>query len=551
MLKRLVIQNYGIIAREEIGLEEGLNIITGETGAGKSIMLGALRLTLGERVDSKVIFNKDEKVVVEATFTDTPLEVEQVLKENELDVYPELIMRREISPSGKSRAFVNDTPVTLEVMQAISALIIDLHQQFESLALNTARQQYALLDGFAQVTGKVDNYRKKFQEFTQLKEKVRSLEEAIAQSRRERDLIEFELQELEERVPGTQTYEEWEEEFAFQDQAGEILETVNKTVQVLTDGEFSVVDSLRSILTDLWHFRNATKDLREAGERLQSTIVELEDIGMALGNISDAYSPDPKLRDELEDKINNVRKLLLKHGVQTIDELLALRAEHEQRIGDWQSHEQELEDLKLKRDKLKSELEKTANEISTSRHEHAGAFSKKVTSQLADLEMKNARFEIVVNTSDKLHSLGIDDIEFLFAANLGSQPMPVAKVASGGELSRLNLCIKSVVSSSVSLPSMVFDEIDTGVSGQVALKMGSLLKKLSNDHQIIMITHSPQIAARADLHLKVAKKDMDKRSIAEIFTLDPEERILEIAKMLSGDPPSDAAVLNARQLVEV
>ena len=551
MLKRLVIRNYGIIADQELTFSNGLNIVTGETGAGKSIMLGALHLALGRRADTRMLFDKDSKLVVEATFGDVDDEINGILKEHDLDVETSLLMRREIATSGKSRAFINDTPVTLEVMQLISSYLIDLHEQFASLAIHNTNQQYAILDGFARNTSLAHDYREKYATYQILNRKIATLEADILQSKRERDFVEFELNELREAVPDEGVYNEWEEQFAFQDQAGEILSAVATAYEGLSNDENSIVTSIREILQQIERFGNVSEMLRQLTERLHSVTVEIEDISTALERISGDYNPDPALRDELEENINKVRRLFLKHGVQSIEGLHDLIDQLNSQFAHWATDEDALENAKLQAAEMESELNKIAAELSERRHANAELLASEVTGELVELEMKNARFHIAIENSGELGPHGLDRVEFLFAANLGGELMPVGKVASGGELSRLNLCIKSVVSQSVNLPTLVFDEIDAGVSGQVALKMGNLLKALSEDHQLIMVTHSPQIAARAQKHFKVAKKDLQDRSVAEIHELDQSEQIHEVAKMLSGDPPSEAAVLNAKQLIAI
>ena len=550
MLQRLIIRNYGIIADEDIIFAKGLNIITGETGAGKSILLGALQLTLGQRADSKMLFNKEKKLIVEATYAELPGEVTEILEKYDLDVADELLMRREILPSGKSRAFVNDTPVTLEIMQNVSAYLLDLHQQFESLAIHTSRQQYALLDGFARHESIVNEYAEGYNQYRELTARIRDLEEDIRNNRREKDFLEFELQELTESVPDQATYDTWEADFAFQDQATEVLAALGKSIEALRDNDHSIIGILRTLSADLGKFGDAGQEIRELSERMHSVAVEIEDIAYSIDKSSDSLSPDPARKEELEQKLSDVRRLMIKHNLQEISALQELMHSFEAKLGVWGNSEKELDEAKEEHQKLEKQLFDLAAQISEVRTDAAADLSDKVTSGLAELEMKNARFEIAIAPTEQLNGLGTDEIEFLFSANLGSEKRAVAKVASGGELSRLNLCLKSSVSKVVNLPTLVFDEIDSGVSGQVALKMGNLLKELAGEHQIIMITHSPQIAARGDVHLMVRKADVDERTITRISALSENERVQEIAKMLSGDPPSEAAVLNAKQLVQ-
>jgi len=549
MLDRLYIQNYAIIDHQEIVFSSGLNIITGETGAGKSIMLGALALVLGARAESKVLFDNSKKAIVEAQFGNYPKILDELLVQHDVDISNEIIMRREILPSGKSRAFVNDTPVRLDFMRVISSKLIDLHQQFESLEIQESAMQFEILDGFSELDAQINLYKTLYAKLQALKAKVVRLEDQRAKALQEKDYIEFQLNELKTVLPEEGQIEKWEAEFLLQDNAEQIQSSLFEGFNLIRESDNSIIDSLRSVAASIADSAQSSKVLQSIVARLESVIFELEDISSEMTGIAGDVEPNPALKIELEGKIDSVRRLMLKHNVQTGAELDVLAQGLQHKLDSWEVLSTDLEKAIAERDHIESELVTLASDISQIRRSNAMPIAQEVNAMLLDLEMKNARFEVSVTDSGHLHSMGSDSVEFMFSSNLGVDLQPVGKVASGGELSRLSLCIKSVVCQKMKLPTMIFDEIDTGVSGQVALKMGQLLKLLSTGQQVIMITHSPQIAAHGNRHLRVSKRDLVERSIAEINLLEESERVYEIAKMLSGDPPTDAAVMNARELI--
>jgi DNA repair protein RecN (Recombination protein N) len=549
MLDRLYIQNYAIIEHQEIEFSGGLNIITGETGAGKSIMLGALALVLGARAESRALFDTSKKAIVEAQFGYYPKSLDRLLVQQDVDISDEIIMRREILPSGKSRAFINDTPVRLDFMRVVSSKLIDLHQQFESLEIQESAMQFEILDGFSELEPLILSYRALYSKHQALNAKVVRLEEERVRALQEKDYVEFQLNELLAALPEDGQFEKWEAEYVLQDNAEQIQASLFEGMHTIRESESSVVDIIRRIALSLSDVSQSSKKLETLVNRLESVTFELEDISTEMSSISAEVEPNPALKSELEEKIDAVRRLMLKHNTRSAEELNILANGLQDKLDNWQALNTDLEKGIAERSQTHSELLTIASEISHIRNENAIPFAREVNTMLLDLEMKNARFEVEVTDTSQLHTTGSDSVEFLFSSNLGADLQPVGKVASGGELSRLSLCIKSVVCQKMKLPTMIFDEIDTGVSGQVALKMGQLLRLLATDQQVIMITHSPQIAAHGQRHLKVSKRDLTERSIAEINLLEPSERVYEIAKMLSGDPPTDAAVTNAQELI--
>ncbi|MDX1407767.1 MAG: AAA family ATPase, partial [Saprospiraceae bacterium] len=485
MLHRLFIQNYAIIEQQEIAFEAGLSIITGETGAGKSILLGALSLVMGQRADSKVLYHKEQKAVVEATFVDYPPALHSVLEAHDLDILDSMILRREILPSGKSRAFVNDTPVRLDLMQIVSGSLVDLHQQFESLEIQESSMQYEILDAFAGISDNVLAYRKTYRAYLDLNQRISQLEEQRRQAMQQRDYLEFQFEELQSANLEAGQLEEWESEYHLLSNATEIKRILSEGAEVLNGAESSVVDQLRLLVNALEPHLHEDS-LRDIAGRMRSLSIEAEDLSQEMHRGLQAIDPDPAQQHALETRIDTVRRLMMKHGVTTDAELVDLQTSLAGQLEESDALDQDLEHAVKERDETLSALSVMAHEISQQRTTHAGELGQVVMDLLHDLEMKHAVLRVEVTPLDAPAMLGMDQVEFLFSANLGAEQMPIKKVASGGELSRLSLCIKSVVSQKMQLPTLIFDEIDTGVSGQVALKMGQLLHALAANHQVIM-----------------------------------------------------------------
>ena len=551
MLQRLFIQNYAIIEQQEIAFENGLNIITGETGAGKSILLGALSLVLGQRAESKVLFDKTKKAIVEATFVDFPASVNALLERLEFETDNQIILRREILPSGKSRAFINDSPARLEQMLRVTSELIDLHQQFEALEIQDASMQFRVLDAYGEHIAELEQYKEIYTQYQAVSKQIRELTAQQARALQEKDYFEFQMEELSKVQLEEGRLDEMEAQFRVQEHAVQIQKGLMDGIRALTEGDLVIVDQLREILHQIEPYAPDHKALGQLAQRLHSLMLESQDLSNDMMDEAERIDPDPLQKEELEATIDQIRRLMMKHGVQSEGELISVREGLEEKLSAWEAVDETLIVAVNEQKQLQSELKSRANTLSKSRKKAAEPFSHEVTSMLHELEMKNAHVEVSIEPTEDFTPLGKDHVEFLFASNLGSARLPIRKVASGGELSRLSLCIKSAVSQKMQLPTLVFDEIDAGVSGQVAMKMGDLLKALSGEHQLIMVTHSPQIASRATRHLQVSKRDLEHRSIAEVNALDAESRIHEIAKMLSGDPPTEAAVMNAKELINV
>lgn len=549
MLETLTITNYVIIDNSEIHFAPGLNMITGETGAGKSVLLGAIGLILGRRADTQVLFDPAQKAIVEAIFQDTENRVGAMLKAFDLEEGDEVVLRREIAPNGRSRAFINDTPVTLDTMTEIGAALMDVHQQFETLEIQQAREQYAVLDAYSGIQSERLQYQKDFNQYQQLTGQLSTLIGQQTAAIKEKDYLSFQLNEFENLKLDPGGIAAMEEEYQLQSGAEEIKMSLSAIGETLT-GDRGLTEQLRAHVRALTKHAQGNSAISGFVTRLQSLMDEYHDLSKEMIVFSEKIDPDPRRKLQLEEQINAINKLMLKHGARDEASLMQKRQEILEQLERWKNLDTEIAACEKALNTLRTSLEKQAKVISASRNRHAPKLGQVVTKGLQELSMKHATLQIIVTDSDEMHTLGKDNVEFLFAPNLGSEPKPVKKVASGGELSRLNLCLKSAVTDKMQLPTLVFDEIDAGVSGEVALRMGQKLKTLSGDHQVIMITHSPQIAAQAGHHLQVTKSDVRGKSIARILSLEPEERITEIAKMLSGDPPTPAAMMNARTLIK-
>jgi len=548
MLVTLSISNYVIIDNSEIRFAPGLNMITGETGAGKSILLGAIGLILGRRADTQVLFDSAAKAVVEAVFLDSEARVAPILSSLDLEEGPEVVLRREISPNGRSRAFVNDTPVTLDTMSEVGAALMDIHQQFETLEIQQAREQYQVLDAYSGIQPQRLIYERDFDRYLRLVSQLGSLQERQISAIREKDYLTFQLSEFDTIQLDPGGIAAMEDEYQLQSGAEEIKSILAATIESLS-GERGLTDQLRSHIRTMSKHAQGNNSLTGFVQKLQSLMDEYLDLCKEMSVFEEKLEPDPGRRHQLEEKLNILNRMMLKHGARDAHELILKHQSILNSLEQWANLDSEIAIVEKEIAALRQSLTKQSKEISAARHKWAPKLAELVSNGLHDLSMKHAVLKIEVSDSAELHSYGKDHVEFLFAPNLGSEPKPVKKVASGGELSRLNLCLKSAVSDQMQLPTLVFDEIDAGVSGEVALRMGQKLKTLSKNHQVIMITHSPQIAAQAGHHLQVTKSDTSGRSIARIYALLPEERITEIAKMLSGDPPTKAAMMNAKTLI--
>ena len=549
MLLSLEIQNYALIEKSKMDFSKGLTIITGETGAGKSILLGALGLIMGKRADSKVLYDPDKKCFVEAIFDISHYRLNDYFAENELEYHNELSIRREISPNGKSRAFINDSPVTLDIIQELSESLIDLHQQFDTLDLHKVSFQLRMLDALAGNSKLLEEYSACFQKYKINLKEITRLEEEIAAQNKESDFIKFQFDELSDAKLVTGELSDLESELQLLSSAEEIKRITTYAASVLSESDNSVNETLRSVIREFSGIIQINHKFEELESRLEAIYEEINDIAGECAKINDNTEHNPDRIVVVQERLNTLYKLMKKHQISEIDGLIKLRDELSERLKLAGNRQEELAGLKSQSVVLLNELTRLAEVISESRKSVAPSFVAKTEEMLRSLAMPNARLDIRIEAAEDFNNTGKDKVQYLFAPNKGSDFLPIKDIASGGEIARLTLCMKSLVAAAIPLPTLIFDEIETGISGDVAQKMGVILQKLSSEHQVVSITHSPQIASKANLHYFVYKKDESDRTISELKILDHEERIYEIAKMLSGDPPSQSALANAKELV--
>jgi len=549
MITRLQIKNYAIIEKVDIDFSDNLTIITGETGAGKSILLGALGLIMGKRADTRVLYEAEKKCVVEAEFDIRKYKLKGFFEENDLFYDKDTTIRRELFPSGKSRAFINDTPVNLALMKQLSGALIDLHQQFDTMDIHNVSFQLRMLDALANNNDLLEDYG---EIYTKYRANTNRLAQLIAHqndSTRELDFMRFQLDELHagEFLEGEQ--KELEDELNTLANAEGIKFALTKSYRQISEDEASVISQLTELGNELSNFVDFNATLSKSYDRLINAREELQDLAAEFENLNDDIEYDEARIIEVKERIDLMYKLQQKHGVQSLPELLAIQADLENKMTMFGDNTAEISDLETKIAKQEVKLYKIAAQLSEKRKAVIPDFEKKIHKMLTLLSMQYARLKIDMQTTKALTPSGTDEVNFLFAANQGSRFDLIKNVASGGELSRLTLSTKSLVASAIPLPTLIFDEIDSGVSGDVALKMGDILTRLAKKHQVVSITHSPQVAARASTHYHVKKKSKEGRTFTRVVQLDHDERIIEIATMLSGSPPSESAKGNAADLL--
>ncbi|MDB5249542.1 MAG: recN [Segetibacter sp.] len=549
MLRKLHIQNYAIIDEIDIDFSNNLNVITGETGAGKSILMGALSLILGERADTSALQKRDKKCVVEGFFSvDNKKAVIKFLNDNELDREEELVLRREIAASGKSRGFINDTPATVQQLKEIASLLVDLHQQFDTLELGDSDFQREVLDGLGGNAELLISFQSSFRHWQKQKNELDQLLKQKETFQKEADYHQYIFNELDQLKLVENELETLETELKLLTNAEGIKTALTKVFFELKESEQPVVQQIKSLSNQLQSFSDYHADLPELVKRLQSAQIELQDIADEVDSLNDQVNFDQERIDEVNERLSSGYKMLKKHGVQTTNALIGIRNDLAEKLEAVLNID---ETISLKEQELKALLQKTediANTISIRRKKEIAELEKQVNILLNQVGMPNARLKVQVQQTP-LNLYGSDAIEFLFDANKSNRFEPIRKVASGGELSRLMLCIKSLVAKSIDLPTLIFDEIDTGISGEAAKQVGFIMKDLSKSRQLITITHQPQIAGKADAHFFVFKEIKGDAIKTNIRLLSKDERITAIAQMLSGEKPTAAALENAREMV--
>ena len=551
VLHKLTIKNYAIIDRLEIELSRGMNIITGETGAGKSILLGALGLILGERADTKALYDTEEKCVVEADFDIKGYDLKAFFAENELDFEAHTIVRREINQAGKSRAFINDTPVTLSVLKQLGEQLVNLHNQHETLELTRSGFQLSVIDILAKNNTLLSDYRSKLGVY---RKDIKRLNELTEQNRAvsaELDYYQFQLSELADAKLAAEEQAQLETEQSTLSNVEEIKRVLQGVINLLDNSEAATLAQLAEVQGMLKSVKNYNTEIAALTDRLHSAYEELKDISGEFDNIQEGTALDPERLEEVNARLNTIYKLQKKHNVNTIEELLDIQADLDAKVQGVDNSSAEIEALKASIDAQLKALLKLAEQLHSAREKVLREFQNNVVVLLTKVGMPNATFRVDIKKLEPhlLNENGFTDIKFLFSANKGFAPNEIKDVASGGELSRLMLSIKSLLADAGALPTMIFDEIDSGISGEVSLKVGEIMKQLSRNHQLISITHLPQIARTADKHLYIYKETNGNRTNTRIKELKGEDRVIELAKMLSGDKLSDAALANAREMI--
>lgn len=549
MLKQLSINNYILIKRLELNLSDGFTVITGETGAGKSILVGALSLILGKRADTGVLLDKEKKCVIEGCFLLKGYDLEGYFEDNDLDYEDQTVLRREINKQGKSRAFINDTPVNLPVLKELGERLVDIHSQHQTLMLNESGFQMAVLDSVAENAELIEKYSSAYHTYKSLKLDFDSLLERESGMRTEEDYLRFQFDEMDAAALKEDELEALEEELKLLAHAEEIKGNLFNAAQVLSLSEENVLDRLQEVISQLNRIADYHQGVAEFNSRLNSLEIEMKDVSSGLEQLEESIQYDPSRLQEVSNRIDLIHTLLQKHKAQNIGTLLEIHKEIGDKLQGISSLDDTIERMKSELEKAHHETIQLAMELSQRRNKAVPVIEQDIAGTLNKLGMEDALLKISLVSNDKLTSAGTDSVSFNFSANRGSEPAPISKIASGGELSRLMLSLKSMITRKSMLPTIILDEIDMGVSGDIAGKVGKLLENMSSNMQMIAITHLPQIAARSGEHFKVFKKYADDRTVSGVKRLSDIERIEEIAIMLSDEKVSEAAKQTARELL--
>ncbi|PJJ83649.1 DNA repair protein RecN [Mucilaginibacter auburnensis] len=550
MLQKLSISNYALIDDLEIVFDKGLNIMTGETGAGKSIVLGALSLILGQRAESRYFFNQQKKCIIEGLFKIEAFHLKTFFEENDLDYEVETVLRREISADGKSRAFINDTPVNLTILKTLGEKLIDIHSQHATLEINNPLFQLMVVDAAAGHQPLLDNHRTKFSQYKKDNNRLKKLIEESNKAKADLDYYQFQFDELEKATLIEDEQEKLEKELYTLNNAEEIKRNLLNAGFLLQDSETAVLLQLREAMNQLVSAAKFNADIELLRERLNSTVIELKDVVAEIENIEQRTFTDEARADEINNRLTIIYNLQKKHRVSSNSELLALQADLSDKIQHAVFGDEAIEKLQKQLVEQRKELEGLAAKLSAGRTKAIPEIEKQVLQNLAEMGMANSALSINL-TDTALEKDGANAVRFLFSANKGHALAEMSKVASGGELSRLMLAIKALIAKYTALPTIIFDEIDTGVSGEVANRVGIIMEQLAQNLQVITITHLPQIASKGKAHYYVYKDDSSTATYTRIKQLSNNERVTEIAKMLSGDNPGESALKNAKELLAI
>jgi len=549
MLKTLSIENYALIDKTVINLQNGFSVITGETGAGKSILLGALNLILGQRADAKQIKYTDEKCVVEGIFDISTYNLQPFFEENELDYDDECIIRREITSNGKSRSFVNDTPAALSVLKELGEKLIDIHSQHESLLLNNNQFQLNIVDTVAGNKKELQHYRNLYEHFVADRKRLKQLIEETNKKNADKDFLNFQSNQLADANLSENEQEVLESESAILTHSEEIKTALSKALWLLGENDQNINLSLKEAITSLHSISSVFQLSENLSQRLNSCLIELKDITRELEIMQDDVEIDPQRLEQINTRLDTIYSLQKKHGVSTIKELLLLKHSIDEQLQQLETCSEEIEHLSKDIEKQETTLWQMAQQLSENRKNKTPEIENEIVTILHNLGMPNARLSIEFTPKETLSANGIDDVCFLFSANKDRTLQPISTIASGGEISRIMLSLKSVISRSSGLPAIILDEIDAGVSGEIADRVGKIMQQMGETMQVISITHLPQIASKGAVHYKVFKTDNEKNTTSNIKQLSENERVLEIAQMLSGINLTEAAVRNAEELL--
>ncbi len=550
MLKQLYIENYALIQQLDVRFDPGFSVITGETGAGKSIMLGALALILGQRADTQVLFDKEKKCVIEGVFDIKKLNLRSFFDAEGLDYDDHVILRREISPVGKSRAFINDTPVNLIQMKDLGDHLVDIHSQHQTLTLNDSDFQMNVVDALIEHPEHLEKYKESYKKYKTLSQEISTLKAHEQQLKDEQDYLSFLFTELEELKLQAGEQETMEQELEVMRHAEEIKGVLFQAANQLSEGEQNMLQSLSEIDHAFRKYQQISEELKNISERFHSAFVELKDLSSEVNEMADNVNFDAEKQQMYEERLDKIYRLQAKHHVQTIDELLQIQNDLSGKLVDITTSSEKIERLEQELQIVEKTLSELASVLSADRKKSSAHIEQEVTQVLKSLGMPEAHLHLQLAESDHFLSNGKDRIRFLFNANAGGEQKELGKVASGGELSRLMLAIKSVINSQSILPTIIFDEIDTGVSGDIAGKVSMLMQKMAENMQVIVITHLPQMAAKATYHYRVYKKNMDGVTRSEIKKLNNDEHLQAIAGMLSNEVVTDAAIHAAKELMK-
>ncbi|MFJ1433841.1 DNA repair protein RecN [Capnocytophaga canimorsus] len=549
MLTSLSIKNYALIDDLQIDFPEGFIIITGETGAGKSILLDALSLVLGKRADLSALRNTDEKCIIEAEFALEKYDFESVFTELDIDYAPDTFLRREILPSGKSRAFINDTPVTLDVLQQLGQLLVDIHSQHQTLALGSLEYQFQIIDAIANNQHLKSVYAQQLKALKQSEKKLSELIEFQKNANKEYDYNLHLLKELKSAPLQAGIQSELEEIYEQAANVEEIKERISEALQRLSDENIGVISQLRELKGIFGRLENYSQQYKQWFERTESVLIEMEDLQSEVFDVEENIETDPEVLAETSRKLQLIYDLQKKHQVSTVEELMLIQDKLETLVSQVENSADLITQQEQQVALQRTQTLATASQIHQLRQDVLPELDARLTSFMSELGMSNARFSITLTPTESFYANGTDELSFLFSANKGGSFGQLKKVASGGELSRIMLAVKAILAAHTALPTIMFDEIDTGVSGEISQKMGAIMKQMSGNRQVFAITHLPQVAAKGSTHFKVFKEDIDGKTTTQLKRLTQEERIDEISQMLGGKDSANSARNHAIELI--